>query len=64
MPEITYTKKQHIAYMTINHPEKMNAMTSKMRQQWEEALVDFKDDPEMRVGTPLYKHTGIVYASM
>ena len=49
MPEITYTKKQHIAYMTISHPEKMNAMTSKMRQQWEEALADFRDDPEMRV---------------
>ncbi len=49
MPEIIYTKKEHIAYITISNPEKMNAYTAKMQQQWQEALEDFRDDPEMRV---------------
>ncbi len=45
MPEATiYEKKDHLAVLTMNRPEAMNAMNAAMRQEMGEALQDFKDD--------------------
>jgi enoyl-CoA hydratase/carnithine racemase len=45
MPEATmYEKKDHLAMLTMNRPETMNAMNATMRQEMGEALQDFKDD--------------------
>ncbi len=47
MPEaIIYEKKGHIAILTMNRPEAMNAMTTLMRRELGEAFVDFRDDPD------------------
>ena len=45
MPEATtYEKRNHLAILTLNRPEAMNAMNSQMRQEMGEAYVDFRDD--------------------
>ena len=45
MPEaIKYEKKDHIAILTMNRPEAMNAMNAAMRKEMGEAYVDFRDD--------------------
>ena len=44
-----YVKKGRIAYLTINRPEAMNARNAQVRQQMEEAMVDFRDDPDVWV---------------
>ena len=47
---INYTKEGRIAIFTINRPEAMNAMNVQANQELCEALVDFRDDPELWVG--------------
>lgn len=45
MPEATiYEKKDHLAILTMNRPEAMNAMNAAMRNEMGEALKDFRDD--------------------
>jgi enoyl-CoA hydratase/carnithine racemase len=45
MPEaIKYEKNNHIAILTMNRPEAMNAMNGAMRKEMGEAYVDFRDD--------------------
>jgi enoyl-CoA hydratase/carnithine racemase len=39
-----YEKKNHIAILTMNRPEAMNAMNAAMRKEMGDALVDFRDD--------------------
>jgi enoyl-CoA hydratase/carnithine racemase len=39
-----YEKKDHLAILTMNRPEAMNAMNAVMRKEMGEALVDFRDD--------------------
>src|SRR3990172_27405 len=39
-----YEKKNHIAILTMNRPEAMNAMNAAMRQEMGDALTDFRDD--------------------
>jgi len=51
---VTYTdiileKKDHIATLTINRPEKMNATTLHTREEIVEALTEVNDDDDMRV---------------
>jgi enoyl-CoA hydratase/carnithine racemase len=47
MPEATiYEKKNHLAILTMNRPEAMNAMNAAMRREMGEAFVDFRDDPD------------------
>lgn len=50
MPAVLYEKKGHIAYITINRPEAMNAMN---REAWDgltNAWISVRDDPEVRIG--------------
>lgn len=45
MPEaIIYEKKDHVAVLTMNRPEAMNAMNAQMREEMGEAFEDFKGD--------------------
>jgi len=47
MSEATiYEKKNHMAILTMNRPEAMNAMNAAMRKEMGDALVDFRDDKE------------------
>ncbi len=46
---IEYEKKGHIAYVTLNRPEKLNAMNAQLHGELAQAWADFRDDPQMRV---------------
>lgn len=47
--EIIYAKKEGIARITVNRPEKRNALNMAARAQMAEALRDVEQDPEVRV---------------
>ena len=47
MTEATiYEKKDHLAVLTLNRPEAMNAMNALMRKEMGEAFVNFRDDDD------------------
>jgi enoyl-CoA hydratase len=48
-PTILYEKKDHIAIVTINRPEAMNAFTREMLMALDAAFDDFNNDPELWV---------------
>jgi len=50
MAVIDYTKEGRIATFTINRPEALNSMNVQAARELHEALVDFRDDPELWVG--------------
>ncbi len=47
---IDYKKEDRIAIFTINRPEALNAMNVQATQELHEAMVDFRDDPQLWVG--------------
>jgi enoyl-CoA hydratase/carnithine racemase len=47
--QIIYDKADHIATITLNRPERMNAFTPTMINEWYAALLDAHADPEVRV---------------
>ena len=47
-PEVIYEIKEGIAYITLNRPEKLNAINPEMRELLWEAFLDVKDNPEVR----------------
>jgi len=47
---IDYKKERKIAIFTINRPEALNAMNVQAMQELQEAMVSFRDDPELLVG--------------
>lgn len=49
METITYEKKGYVAYVTLNRPEKLNAMNDVMHRELGEAWADFRDDSDLRV---------------
>ena len=52
---IDYEKKGRIAYVTINRPERLNALHPPANQELYQAFTDFKEDPEVwfaRPGSP------------
>lgn len=46
---VDYVKKDRIAYLTINRPEAMNARNAQVRQEMHDAMLDFRDDPNVWV---------------
>ncbi len=49
METITYEKKGHVAYVTLNRPDKLNAMNDVMHKELGDAWADFRDDSDLRV---------------
>jgi E-phenylitaconyl-CoA hydratase len=50
MMAIDYQKEGKIAIFTINRPEALNSMNVQAARELHEAMVDFRDDPELWVG--------------
>ncbi len=46
--EVIYEIEEGIAYITMNRPEKLNAINPEMRQMLWDAFQDVKDNPEVR----------------
>ena len=46
---VTYEKKDKIAFVTLNRPEKNNALTNEVIKKLRGIWVDYESDPEMRV---------------
>jgi len=46
---IIYEKKDRIAYITLNRPRVLNALSRQLNRELDEALYDFRDDPEVWV---------------
>ena len=46
---IDYEKRDHIAYVTLNRPDKLNAMNAQLHDELARAWADFRDDPNLRV---------------
>jgi len=47
---LTYTKEGKVATFTINRPDAMNALNLQVVREMHDALVDFRDDPNLWVG--------------
>ena len=47
---VDYSKEGRVAILTINRPEAYNAIDVKTNQELQEALIDFRDDPELWAG--------------
>ena len=50
---IVYEKKDRIATITFNRPKVFNAINVEMAEELKDALSDFKDDEETKVGIRL-----------
>ncbi len=47
---VDYEKEGRIAIFTINRPEARNALSMQVRKELNDALLDFRDDPDLWVG--------------
>jgi len=47
---LDYEKEGRIAIFTFNRPEVRNAQNMEIKRQLHEAMVDFRDDPDLWVG--------------
>ncbi|MYB41974.1 MAG: enoyl-CoA hydratase/isomerase family protein [Chloroflexi bacterium] len=50
MPDLLYEKHDNYAIFTYNRPERLNALGGQLINQLTEAIRDFTNDPQMRVG--------------
>ena len=49
MDSIIYQKQGHIAYITLNQPQNLNAIDREMTQELGRVWVDFRDDDALWV---------------
>ena len=47
---VDYRKEGRIAIFTINRPEALNALNTQVRRELSEAMIGFRDDPDLWVG--------------
>lgn len=47
---VLYEKKERLAFFTLNRPEALNALDPPSLEEFQKALIDFRDDPEVWVG--------------
>lgn len=45
---VQYEKRGHIAYVTLNRPDKLNAMNEAMHRELGEVWADYQQDPDLR----------------
>ena len=48
--DIEYKKEGRIATITLNRPDAMNSFSINLLKELNEAMIDFRDDPEVWVG--------------
>ncbi len=44
--DLIYERKGHISYLTLNRPERLNALSPPMQRELWDALKEFKNDPD------------------
>src|SRR5262249_60394689 len=49
MSDLLYEKKDKIATITLNRPDKLNAFTGPMIEGWAKSLADAQADPDVNV---------------
>ena len=52
MPDLTYEPypEKHYAIFRMPRPDRLNAQGAQMREDLDEAIMEFTQDPDMRVG--------------
>lgn len=61
MPYVKYDKKDHVAYITLNRPERLNAFGRELLQELREAERQFAEDDDAWVG--VYTGTGRAFSA-
>src|SRR5205085_3143061 len=46
MPEVLYERRRHLAVITLNRPEALNALNVPVRRGLLDAFTSFRDDPD------------------
>ncbi|MBI2165100.1 MAG: enoyl-CoA hydratase/isomerase family protein [Chloroflexi bacterium] len=49
MSVLLYEKRDHVAHVTLNRPEKLNAINIEMRDSLRQAFIQVRDDPDVWV---------------
>lgn len=49
MEQVLYRKKGHIAYISLNNPDSLNAINRKMTRELRDVWIDFRDDKDLWV---------------
>ena len=49
MPDILLESKDHIATVTLNRPDRLNAISGEMLNRLSEVLLECDHDPDVRV---------------
>jgi enoyl-CoA hydratase/carnithine racemase len=47
MTELLYEKNEHIAYITLNRPERLNAISRDLATALEDSLAEYDNDPDL-----------------
>lgn len=48
--DLQFTIENHIAYISLNRPEQLNAFSKQMIELWINSLIEIRDNPEIHIG--------------